>query len=102
MLNPYSFEAGRLVCTAGVAEAMQSSISFSCFVSQSVQLYLNADWGSTCPEDWEANDAAIRNGSQILAVYTSEELSQTIWIMTEANRQYTTILLPEEYRCTNT
>lgn len=97
MLNPYAFESGRLVCTTGIMEAMQGSIAFSHFVSQSVQLYLNADWGSTCPEDWEANDAAIRNGSRILAVYTSEELSQTIWIITEANRHYTTILLPEEY-----
>lgn len=97
MLNPYSFEAGRLVCTAGVAEAMQSSISFSCFVSQSVRRYLNADWGNLDEEDWNLNTEAVTTGGRIFAAYRSEELQQTIWLITEADRKYTTILFPDEY-----
>lgn len=97
MLNPYSFMTGRLTCTTGIMEAMQGSIAVAHFVSQSVQKYLNADWGDTHPDDCLLNAEAIRNMRRIFAVYTSRELDMTIWIITEADRQFTTILFPSEY-----
>lgn len=97
ILNPYTFETGRLVCTSGVMKMMQKSLRFCHFVSQSVELYLNADWGSSDPSSWTANDKAVRDGNRILAVYISDELCHTIWIITEAERKYTTICFPDEY-----
>jgi len=46
--------------------------------------------------DWRANDWALQAGERLLSVY------QTLggikfWIITEADRSATTILLPSEY-----
>jgi hypothetical protein len=54
------------------------------------------DWGSVSTDDAEANIHAIIDGSRILSSY---ELLNTerLWIITEADRSATTLLLPEEY-----
>lgn len=99
MSNPYSFETGRLVMTSGIAEAMQRSVAFSVFVSSCIQRYVNADWGNTHPNDCKLNRQAIRYGNErIVAVYANpDNLNEIIWIITEADRSYTTILFPDEY-----
>lgn len=54
------------------------------------------DWGDVVEEDWQANDQALQNGERLLSVYHT--LSGTeFWIITEADRSATTILLPSEY-----
>ena len=53
------------------------------------------DWGDVCDEDKQANDEALESGDRILSSY---RLSGTkVWVITEADRSATTILLPEEY-----
>ncbi|MBT9523414.1 MAG: hypothetical protein IV101_21265 [Dechloromonas sp.] len=54
------------------------------------------DWGCVSTDDAEANIHAIIDGSRILSSY---ELLNTerLWIITEADRSTTTLLLPEEY-----
>ena len=47
--------------------------------------------------DKRAKAAAIANGYEILGAYASKELRAKIWIITEADRSYTTILFPSEY-----
>lgn len=95
MTNPYGFEAGRLVCTKGMMELMQQSIRFSTFVSACVERYLHEDWGDVDDEDWKQNDLAVRHGGRIMACY--RDGNTTVWFITEAARDYTTILLPDEY-----
>ena len=58
--------------------------------------YINCDWGDTCKEDVELNDNAVENNNdRILAVY---ETSQgKIFIITEWDRSYTTIMFSHEY-----
>lgn len=53
------------------------------------------DWGNLCQEDREANDAAVKHGDRIFSAYTFDDAK--IWIITEADRSSTCILLPEEY-----
>lgn len=55
------------------------------------------DLGDTCDEDKEANNAAIKNDEQILAVYKYPKTEEEIWIITECDRSVTTILFPHEY-----
>ena len=45
----------------------------------------------------QANDYAVENEERILSAYTIGENKVKIWIITECDRSYTTILLPEEY-----
>jgi hypothetical protein len=54
------------------------------------------DWGDVDQEDQAANDHALEDGSRLLSAYTTLK-GQRIWIITEADRSATTILLPEEY-----
>lgn len=53
--------------------------------------------GELPDKDRQANAVAITDGYRILGVYASEELRAKIWIITEADRSYTTILFPSEY-----
>lgn len=54
------------------------------------------DWSEVGTEDWEENELSVREGFRILSVYTLSTGTK-IWIITEADRSATTILLPEEY-----
>lgn len=53
------------------------------------------DWGTVCQEDRQANEEAVFHGLRILSVYKIK--THDIWVITEADRSITTILLPEEY-----
>jgi hypothetical protein len=53
------------------------------------------DWGDLCAFDRRQNEIALRDGYRVLSSY--EVPAGRIWIITEADRSVTTILLPEEY-----
>lgn len=53
------------------------------------------DWGNLDPEDALRNDEALEHGDRILSTYGTG--SRRFWIITEADRSVTTILLPEDY-----
>lgn len=60
--------------------------------------HANGDWSEMCHEDQVTNRNAIRDGFRVFSSYklpTEEE--QNVWIITEADRSSTTILLPEDY-----
>ena len=54
------------------------------------------DWGDVCKEDWRANDEALKQDTRLLSAYKSKG-GVKFWIITEADRSVTTILLPEDY-----
>jgi hypothetical protein len=54
------------------------------------------DWGDVCAEDWTANDQALAGGSRVLSAY-HDRAGVKFWIITEADRRATTILLPADY-----
>ena len=55
----------------------------------------SGDWGDLCEHDRQQNEFALEHGSRLFSVY--EVRNQKIWIITEADRSSTTILLPSEY-----
>lgn len=90
------FKIGRLVATAGVHQRAIDDHEFNDFVQRSFNRYTKCDWGDTCTEDAALNQEAIINGDRIFAVYKYNEETD-IWIITESDRSYTTILFPSEY-----
>lgn len=54
------------------------------------------DYGDISPEDWEENEFSIKLELRVLSAYTLPN-GVRIWIITEADRSLTTILLPSEY-----
>jgi hypothetical protein len=87
------FSLGQLVATPGAIEAMRNA-------GQSPADFLTrhaaGDWGLVNAEDKQANEDAIRTGERLLSAYRTAK-GVKLWIITEADRSATTILLPEEY-----
>ena len=54
------------------------------------------DWGDVCEEDRQANDRALAHGGRLFSVY-HDRAGVKFWIITEADRSLTTVLLPEDY-----
>jgi len=54
------------------------------------------DWGDLCAEDWQENELSLRQGFRLLSVYYSNA-GEKFWIITEADRSVTTVLMPEDY-----
>ena len=53
------------------------------------------DWGEVCPEDRAENEFSLKRDLRLLSAYRSKGLK--FWIITEADRSATTILMPEDY-----
>jgi hypothetical protein len=90
------FNLGQVVMTRGIADTMESNEVFRTEVDKAFEKYTNCDWGDTCEDDATMNTEAVKTGDdRILAVYQTSE--GKIWIITEWDRSYTTILFPSEY-----
>ena len=86
------FALGQTVATRGALEAMQRlEVSPLALLSR----HQRGDWGSLDKEDKQANDQALTLGDRIFSSYQLE--AAKFWVITEADRSATTILLPEEY-----
>ncbi len=65
-------------------------------IFNALKRHKNGDWGEVCKGDWELNNNAVKRHERILSVYTGVG-GDTFWIITEADRSCTTILLPDDY-----
>ncbi len=87
------FSLGRIVATPGALEALQRA-------GQSPWDFLarhtRGDWGEVCEEDRQENELALRQGFRLLSVYTTQA-GEKLWLITEADRSATTVLLPADY-----
>lgn len=85
------FPLGHVVMTPGAADSLSpQEMSFA------LQRHLSTDWGELDADDKRANDHALQCGGRLLSAYTSLR-GELFWIITEADRSATTILLPHEY-----
>ena len=87
------FPIGRLVATPGalaaMAEAGQNAMHF-------ISRHIVGDWGDCDDEDRQATEDALRDGERLLSVYRTTK-NVKLWVITEADRSSTCVLLPEEY-----
>ena len=87
------FSLGRIVATPGVLAALaQAGQGAQEFLTR----HVSGDWGKLSDEDWKENNFAVTRPLRLLSAYhliTGEK----IWIITEADRSATTLLLPSEY-----
>lgn len=65
-------------------------------VCQGIHRHVCGDWGDLCPEDIEENNRSLEHGCRLLSAYRDRN-GLKFWIITEADRSATTILLPEDY-----
>jgi len=82
---------GRMVVTANA-----SSILTGSDINAAISRHRSGDWGEVSTSDWKANDGAVKHGERILSAYTSGG-NDKFWIITEADRSSTTVLMPDDY-----
>lgn len=83
------FALGKVLVTPGV-------IALDLELVRYLHRHHCGDWGDElCDEDKQSNEEALEHGFRLLSRYSTP--GGSIYIITEANRQVTTILLPEEY-----
>lgn len=87
------FALGEVVGTPAAMKALEESEQDPI---QFVRRHETGDWGEVDAEDARANEIAVDEGLRILSAYTTAK-GVRIWIITEADRSETTVLLPEEY-----
>jgi hypothetical protein len=82
---------GRVVITAGAAKVLgQRDVAIG------LARHRIGDWGDVSADDKLLNDQARQEGDRLLSSYKTSK-GTVFWIITEADRSCTTILLPEEY-----
>tara|TARA_R110002111_G_scaffold262878_1_gene342616 strand:+ start:4829 stop:5110 length:282 start_codon:yes stop_codon:yes gene_type:complete len=89
--NQRAFSAGQFVATPNVLLQIPDYE-----VQRALSRHLAGDWGDCCPEDAEANTAALQTGDRLFSVYHTAD-GIKFWIITEADRAATTVLMPEDY-----
>ena len=89
---------GQVLVTRGVDAQMKDSLGFMTHVMTCLDRHMVCDWGDLCEEDRQMNEEALdpECPERIMSVW-NHQTWPTVWIITEWDRQHTTVLLPEEY-----
>ena len=87
------FALGQTFITPGAEEALmiagQTELEF-------LRQHMSGNWGDLSEEDIQENEFALEKGFRLLSAYRTAK-GQQLWIITEADRSATTVLLPSEY-----
>lgn len=87
------FLLGQIVATPGALAALDESGTNGMSL---LARHWSCDWGDIPAEDWTANQEALTQGFRLFSNYPLTN-GERIWIITEADRSVTTLLLPVEY-----
>ena len=96
--KPLLFGLGKLFVTRGIQALMENGLDITPFL----QRHMTGDDGDLDEEDKAENRLSLKHGYRILSAYHFSPVNDPdnkikFWIITEADRSVTTVLLPEEY-----
>ena len=87
------FAVGRVVATPGAMDALQAAgVDALALLAR----HVTGDWGDVDAQDAQENEFSIGRHLRILSAYALPDGAR-VWVLTEADRSMTTILLPGEY-----
>ena len=89
--TPSIVATGTVFATAAVVRKLNP---IDVFVA--LQRHRKGDWGIVSESDHEMNELALQNGGRLLSVFEDGKKTR-FWIITEADRSQTTVLLPSDY-----
>lgn len=87
------FPLGKVVATPGALDALKQAGQDPWRL---LARHQKGDWGELSEEDKQENELSVEKGFRILSAYTLRT-GVKLWIITEADRSVTTLLLPHEY-----
>jgi hypothetical protein len=85
------FRVGKIVSTANAVEQLTRED-----VLQAIGRHQAGDWGDVSEADQTKNELALKEGHRPWSVYHAAS-GRKFWLITEAGRRTTTVLLPEDY-----
>jgi len=85
------FPLGQVVITPNAARAVPQEEVFI-----GLARHVRGDWGDVDGEDRQENELALVEGFRLMSVFAMKK-GDRFWIITEADRSVTTVLLPEDY-----
>ncbi len=85
------FRLGQIIATPHALSCLMQDD-----ILRAIQRHQAGDWGDVDEHDRVANDRALNEGTRLLSVYHSAA-GVKFWLITEADRSATTVLLPEDY-----
>lgn len=85
------FQIGNLFATPNAIEQVPNDE-----IAQALTRHQQGDWGIVSRDDKAANNAALKHETRILSAYKTSK-GKKFWIITEADRSMTTVLMPEDY-----
>ena len=94
------FDLGRTVITPGAIKALaRDGGDWRMNAALYLARHQDGDWGDVSPEDARENEISVCEGFRIVSSYATagDNPGVRFWIITEADRSSTCILLPEEY-----
>jgi len=91
--KPVLFDTGFIVRTPG---AMSALIESQLTESRLIERHQSGDFGDLCADDLAQNRNAILLGGRVFSSYRIDPRTK-VWVITEADRSVTTLLLPSEY-----
>jgi len=87
------FPLGRLYATPGALEALSEAGQEA---SEFLHRHQHGDWGNLGDEDKQENEFSVDKRLRIFSAYLTAK-GERLWVITEADRSVTTLLLPSEY-----
>ena len=99
----HRFALGRVVATPGALRLLQQTSTDTLAL---LMRHATGDWGDICAEDAKENELSIAEGFRVMSVYalplgdqvaTDRDGRERVWLITEADRSVTTLLLPGDY-----
>lgn len=87
------FPLGQIVATPGALSALLDAGDDP---ANFVRRHVSGDWGDLDEHDLRQNELSLQRGFRLLSAYRLSNGTR-IWLITEADRSVTTLLLPEEY-----
>lgn len=88
------FPLGQLVATPGAIDALAANGHQS--PAEFLHSHQCGDYGVVNADDKKANDEAVRCGERVFSAYLLTDGTK-VWVITEADRSSTCLLLPDEY-----
>jgi hypothetical protein len=87
------FPLGLTYATPGALEALSEAEQEA---AEFLHRHQHGDWGEMCDEDKRENEFSVDKRLRIFSAYHLSDGTK-VWIIIEADRSVTTILLPSEY-----
>ena len=89
--QPTTFHLGQTVISRNAMERLHPED-----VQLALRRHARGDWGDLSAEDMAKNELSVKEGFRLLSAYRDRHQTR-FWIITEASREVTTVLLPEDY-----